>query len=72
MAKPIDHLLQKEMTRQEFMLTLGLATASVFGIGRIIELLTGHGLHKNISSHSVGYSSGDYGGKTEASTRGIS
>jgi hypothetical protein len=69
MANLLNPLMQKEMTRQEFMLTLGLATASVFGIGRIIELLTGHSLNKNISSHSVGYSSGDYGGKTEPTSR---
>lgn len=69
MAKPLDQLMQKEMDRKEFLLTLGLGIVSIFGFGRIIELLTGHSLHKNISSHTEGYNSGDYGGKTESTTR---
>jgi hypothetical protein len=68
MAKPLDQLMQKDMSRAEFLATMGLGVASVLGFGRIVELLTGRSLHKNLSSHAnVGYSSGDYGGKTEGS-----
>jgi hypothetical protein len=72
MAKPLDQLMQKDMTRKEFLLTLSLGVVSIFGFGRIIELLTGHSLHKNISAHSeLGYNSGDYGGKTESTKQGL-
>jgi hypothetical protein len=67
MSKPIEAIMQKEMSRQEFMLTLGLGLTSVLGFGRIIELLTGHSFKNNVASHaSYGYSSGSYGGATEA------
>ena len=69
MAKPIDRLMQKDMTRAEFLATLGLGAISIFGFSYIVEMLTGHNLHKNISSHSdLGYSSGDYGGSKPTQT----
>jgi len=61
MARPLDQLMQKEMTRKDFSLTLGLGIASVLGFGRVVELLTGHSVHKNISSHSIGDDVGNYG-----------
>lgn len=66
--KPLDQLMQKEMTRKEFLLTLSLGIVSIFGFGRIVELFTGHSVHKNISSHSVGYDSGNYGGNKPTKT----
>lgn len=60
----LDPFMKKEMTRQEFILTLGLATASIFGVGRIIELVTGHSLSKNISTQSItNNTSSAYAGK---------
>jgi hypothetical protein len=58
MTKPINQLLQKDMTRQEFLLTLGLGVASIFGFSTIIRLLTGHSLDRHISR---GYGSSRYG-----------
>ena len=46
------------MTRQEFLLTLGLGVASIFGFSTIIRLLTGHSLDRHISR---GYGSSRYG-----------
>ena len=62
----IQPLLQKEMSRKEFLLTLGLGVASIFGFSTIIHMLTG----KSISSHinkqvDDGYGSTEYGGGKE-------
>jgi len=61
MARPLDQLMQKEMTRKEFLLTLSLAVVSVFGFGRLVELFTGHSVHRNIDSR-IGSATGSYGG----------
>jgi len=61
MTKPLDLLMQKEMTRQEFLVTLGLGVVSIMGFGKIIELLTGHSVHRNVSQ-KLGYDDGTYGG----------
>jgi hypothetical protein len=58
MAKPLAQLLQKDMTRQEFLVTLGLGVASIFGFSTIIRLLTGHSLDRHASR---GYGSSPYG-----------
>lgn len=59
MAKALNQLLQKDMTRQEFLLTLGLGIASIFGFSTIIRLLTGHSLDRHVGR---GYGSSAYGG----------
>jgi hypothetical protein len=68
MTRPLDDLMQKEMTRKEFLAALGFGVASIMGFSTIIRLLTGHSadslLHNNKSS-SLGYGSSAYGGGTE-------
>jgi len=59
MTQQMSHLMQKEVTRKEFLGMSGLAVASIFGFGTIIKLLTGKSLHKN----NLGYGSSSYGGK---------
>jgi len=39
MNKPLDTLMQREMTRKEFVATLGFGAATLFGMGSIIRLL---------------------------------
>lgn len=56
MQTQVNELLQKEMSRKEFLATLGFGVASVFGLGTILRLL-GHN-----SSASMGYGSSSYGG----------
>jgi hypothetical protein len=63
MVRPLDQLMQKEMTRKEFLLTLALSLASIFGIGRIIELFTGHSLSNNTNSH-LGAQTSSYSGSS--------
>lgn len=60
MAKPVTALMQAEMTRKEFLATLGLGVASILGFSSIIHFLTG----KSLTNHAqgIGYGSSVYGG----------
>ncbi|HEY5441989.1 MAG TPA: hypothetical protein VIJ68_00450 [Candidatus Saccharimonadales bacterium] len=62
MAKPIAALMQKEMTRKEFMATLGLAVGSIMGFSTIIHLLTGKSFNNHLGHTGTGYGSTAYGG----------
>ena len=57
---PLKNLTQKEMTRKEFLLVLGLGIASILGFSGLIRLLTGKHPHQHIAD---GYGSTLYGGK---------
>ena len=57
MNKPLQGLLQKEMTRKEFLATLGLATVSVLGFGSVLRLLD----VRHQDSVSKGYGGQAYG-----------
>ena len=61
MPDDLQDLLGKEMDRKQFLLIIGTGFASLFGISRIIKLLSSN---HNQTSNSLGYSSGDYGGKS--------
>lgn len=69
MNKQLGVLLQKEMTRKEFMATLGFGVASVMGFSSIVKLATGKALTAQgirpvgQSSNSYGFGAGTYGGK---------
>jgi hypothetical protein len=65
MAKPIDALMQKEMTRKEFMATLALGLGSIMGFSTIIHLLTGKSLDRHLGHSGAGYGSTSYGGGKE-------
>lgn len=63
MTTQVHALMQKEMTRKEFLATLGLASASVLGLSSIITLLTGKSLHSTLGMHKSthGYGASSYG-----------
>lgn len=63
MNKPINALMEKEVTRKEFLAMLGFGVASVLGFSNILNFLNGKHL-ENHTSHSstVGYGSMPYGG----------
>ncbi len=59
----IEDVLHKDMTRQEFLATLGFGIASIFGIGTIIKFFLGK-RNPNVSGRvDMGYGSSIYGGK---------
>ncbi len=60
MNKQLNSLMQKEMTRKEFLTTFGFGLATLFGFGAIIRLLTGK---DNRQQASTGYGSSVYGGR---------
>lgn len=67
MSRPLDTLMQKEMTRGEFIATLGLGIASILGFSSLIHLFTGKSFsHHGISRSGLGYGSSAYGGHKEA------
>lgn len=66
MPKHLDSLMQKEMTRKEFMTTLGFGFLSILGLSTIIRLLTGtdpsQQLNRQLGGSQYGYGGGSYGG----------
>lgn len=63
MNQNMSELMQKEVSRKEFLALSGLAVASVFGFGGVLKLLTGKSLHTSLNGHArVGYGSSAYGG----------
>ncbi|MEJ0072755.1 MAG: hypothetical protein WDN27_01535 [Candidatus Saccharibacteria bacterium] len=61
----VSTLLEKEVSRKEFLGMSALAVASIFGFGTLIKLLTGKSLE---GSHGLsgGYGSSAYGGSKES------
>ena len=64
MQKPIQALMQKEMTRKEFIATLGFGLATIMGFSTVLNLL-GHGKKNPFQqnqSMGYGYGASVYGG----------
>jgi hypothetical protein len=62
MNQQFKELLQKEMTRHEFLTVLGLCLASVFGLSSILRILNASNAGKSSGrASSLGYGSGGYG-----------
>jgi hypothetical protein len=57
----IDDLLHKDMTRKEFLTTVGLGVATIFGFSAIFRLLTGKSLTVQ-QGGQYSYGGGPYGG----------
>jgi hypothetical protein len=69
MNTQLESLFQKEMSRKEFIATLGFGIASVMGFSTIIRLLTGKSADAHLrqrTSSSFGYGSSAYGGGKES------
>lgn len=58
MSKPLQTLMQKEMTRKEFLGTLGLGLVSLLGFSSVLHLLNGK---SQAHSQKGGYGSSTYG-----------
>jgi hypothetical protein len=62
MNQHLGNLMQKEVSRKEFLGMSGLAVASIFGFGAIVKLLTGKSFDSHFHRAYVGYGSSAYGG----------
>lgn len=62
MKNNLNTLLQKEMTRKEFLATLGLGVATVMGLTTVLKMLSGNNGGQQVGS-SGGYGASAYGGK---------
>lgn len=58
MQRQVQELLHKEMTRHEFLATLGLGIASLLGFSSILKLLNANPNHRR---SGFGYGSSTYG-----------
>jgi hypothetical protein len=64
----ISDLMQKEMTRKEFLATMGFGVATVLGLSAIISALTGKSnpFQQQQAGTALSYGGGAYGGKKPA------
>ena len=59
----LNDLMQKEMTRKEFIATLGFGAATIFGLGGLLQFLGKESpFQQQRSSSSLAYGGGVYGG----------
>jgi hypothetical protein len=59
----IEDVLHKDMTRQEFLATLGFGIASLFGVGTVLRFLLNKKSGGSTGHASMGYGSSVYGGR---------
>lgn len=60
--RQLENIMQKEMTRKEFIGTLGFGLASIFGLSSILRYVFGKGNARNTQT-SYGYGANAYGGR---------
>jgi hypothetical protein len=60
MNKQLSSLMQKEMTRKEFLAAIGLGIATLLGFGSLLRMLNGNKQQNGTGSY--GYGSSSYGG----------
>jgi len=58
----LNDIMQKEMTRKEFIATLGFGAATIFGLGGVLHLLGKDNPLQQQSTSRLGYGGGAYGG----------
>lgn len=61
MQKNIADIMQREMTRQEFITTLGFGVLSIFGFSTILHMLTGKTFGQSSHQQGNGYGANGYG-----------
>lgn len=59
----IQDLMQKDMTRKEFLATVGFGIATIFGFSTLLRLITGKDNNPFQQQSTFGYGNGSYGGK---------
>lgn len=69
MAKQVDELLAKELSRKEFLLTIGLGITAAAGLSSFVNLFTNK--QTGLRQVTSGYGSSSYGGYSSASKKNI-
>jgi hypothetical protein len=57
----LSDLLNKQVTRSEFLKSLGVGIAAIVGLGRLIQLLGGNPQQRATGKQSKGYGLSGYG-----------
>ena len=57
----LNGIMHKEMTRKEFLATLGFGLATILGFSTLLRLLTGKD-NNPFKQQTIGYGNGAYGG----------
>ncbi|HSW74391.1 MAG TPA: hypothetical protein VLG16_00830 [Candidatus Saccharimonadales bacterium] len=60
--KQLEDVMNKEVTRKEFLATLGFGIASILGFSGVVKFLFGKGSSAQRSGGTYGYGGGVYGG----------
>lgn len=58
----LNGIMHKEMTRKEFLATLGFGIATIMGFSTLLRLLTGKDNNPFHQQQTMGYGNGAYGG----------
>lgn len=58
----LDEVMNKEMTRKEFLATLGFGIASIMGFSTVLKFLFGRGSQQQAAA-TGGYGASAYGGQ---------
>lgn len=68
--KQLEDAMNKEVTRKEFLTTLGFGLASILGFSGIVKLIFSKGANGSpgVSRGGYGYGSSNYGGGRESRT----
>ncbi len=61
-TEKLQPLLDREMSRKEFLWALGFGIVSIFGVSTIIRLLSGKSVETHLQQ-KVGFGATPYGGK---------
>jgi hypothetical protein len=59
----LEDIMHKEMSRKEFLATVGFGMASLFGFSTALKFLFGKGQAAHGRVSTMGYGSSAYGGK---------
>ncbi len=62
--KPLNNLLQKKVTRREFLTIIGAGALAVTGVSGLMKTLRQHQISPNKSE--LGFGEGAYGGKKQS------
>ncbi len=63
--RQLEDAMNREVTRKEFLTTLGFGIASILGFSGIMKFIFGRG-NQQTSRSALGYGGGSYGGNRKA------